>query len=484
MKRIGSLLLALVMMLALNVSALAAETTGSITVNHAVANQTYTIYRMFDLDTHNDDYTAVTYKVRDTWSGFFAEGAKGRDFVDVDKHGAVTQKKNMDAAAFAAAAYAFAKEHSIVNDGQVKAEGETVKFDNLPLGYYLVQSDLGALCALTTAKPNQTVNEKNSKPSVDKQVQEDSTEKWGDHNDADIGQTVNFKTTVRVTDGDPKNYVLHDKMSTGLTFKADSVVVKIGDRTLAAGADYTLVTAGMQDGCTFEIKFADTALKVNNTVTVEYAATVNDKAVIAGTGNPNDTWLTYGNNGSTEHDITHTYIWQMDAFKYTTKGGQETPLKDAQFVLYKEIGGVKYYAVTDANQKITGWTPDGVKPEENPDASKTYATVFTTPENGKFTITGLDADTYYLEEIKAPAGYNVLKAPVKVIITSQVDQTTNEGTATVTYNENSTGVVRIENKSGVELPTTGGIGTTILYVLGGLLAIGAGALLVTRRCRG
>ena len=493
-KRAFALLLALVLTLALSVTAFAADTTGSITIDNAVKDQTYTIYRIFDLNSHNADYTAFNYKVSEKWTAFFAEGAEGRNYVDFDELGYVTWKKGASAADFAAKAIKFASDNSIANDGQAKASSETVKFENLPLGYYLVQSDLGALCSLDTAMPDVTIKEKNGKPSVDKQVQEDSNSEWGKTNDADLNQVVNFKTTITVSDGNPANYVLHDQMSAGLTFDASSVTVKIGENTLAKDTDYTLVTEGLTDGCTFEIRFIDDtdangvksshALKPNDVVIVSYSALVNENAVIAGIGNPNETWLDYGDGNYTEHSTTRTYVWKMEAFKYTKNGETETPLKDAQFVLYKEVDGVKHYAIVDASNKITGWTTEGVEPEEGADASKTYASVFTTLESGKFSITGLDADTYYLEEIKAPAGYNMLKAPIKIVIKAVIDPETNVGTATVTYNETSTGEVKVENKTGTELPSTGGTGTTIFYVLGGLLVVGAGVLLVTRKRMG
>ena len=166
----------------------------------------------------------------------------------------------------------------------------------------------------------------------------------------------------------------------------------------------------------------------------------------------------------------------MKALKYAMKDGQETALKDAQFVLYKIVGEKKSYAVVDQNNKITAWTENA-----HDSAKDIKASVFTTPENGKFSIIGLDADTYYLEEIKAPAGYNALAEPIKVVITAEFNNQTNVGTATVTYNEKFTGEVKIENKTGVELPTTGGIGTTIFYVVGGILVLGAAVLLITRK---
>ena len=469
MKRVTSILLALALLLALAGTAVA-EDKGSITIDNAIVGKTYTIYRIFDLNSHNTDYSAINYTVSEKWTAFFAEGAPGRTYVDIDKtYGYVVWKTGASPANFAAEAIEYAADKGIAHDGQAVAAPGTVKFDDLALGYYLVQSDLGALCSLDTTMPNVTIKEKNSESTVDKQVQEDSTGDYGDHNDADIGQTVNFKTTINVVDGEPKNYVLHDTMSAGLTFDPASVAVTIGERTLAKNTDYTLVTSGLTDGCTFEVQFKDGVLKPNDVVEVAYSAEVNEYAVIGGTGNDNKTHLTYSDTPkSTGERLTKTYVWQFDVFKYAMRDGQEIPLAGAQFVLYKTVNDEKFYAQA-ANGKITGWTDD-----------KEKATVFETPDNGKFVIAGLDADTYYLEEIKAPDGYNQLKDPVKVVITATIagDKT---GRATITYNETATGTVRIENQTGVELPSTGGIGTTVFYVIGGLLMGVAVVLLVTRK---
>ena len=469
MKRVTSSLLALVLLLALAGTAVA-EDKGSITIDNAIVGKTYTIYRIFNLNSHNTDYSAINYTVSEKWTAFFAEGAPGRAYVDIDKtYGYVVWKTGASPANFAAAAIEYAADEGIAHDGQAVAAPGTVKFDDLALGYYLVKSDLGALCSLDTTMPNVTIKEKNSESTVDKQVQEDSTGDYGDHNDADIGQTVNFRTTINVVDGEPKNYVLHDTMSAGLTFDPASVAVTIGERTLAKNTDYTLVTSGLTDGCTFEVQFKDGVLKPNDVVEVAYSAEVNEYAVIGGTGNDNKTHLTYSDTPkSTGERLTKTYVWQFDVFKYAMRDGKEIPLAGAQFVLYKTVNDEKFYAQV-ANGKITGWTDD-----------KEKATVFETPDNGKFVIAGLDADTYYLEEIKAPDGYNQLKDPVKVVITATIagDKT---GRATITYNETATGTVRIENQTGVELPSTGGIGTTVFYVIGGLLMGVAVVLLVTRK---
>ena len=472
MKRVVSTLLALVLALALAGTAAAAGE-GSITIDNAVKGKTYTIYRIFDLDSHSEDYQALNYKVSAKWTAFFEEGAEGLNYVDIDELGYVTWKENASAADFAAKAIAFAKAQNITNDGQKTADSSTVAFTGLDLGYYLVQSDLGALCSLDTTMPDVTIKEKNSEPTVEKKVKEDSTGAFGKTNDADIGQTVEFETTITVVDGQPKGYVLHDTMSAGLTFNG-KVEVKIGNRTLKADTDYTLVTADLNDGCTFEVRFVDGQLKPNDVVTVTYSATVNEKAVIGGEGNPNTTKLSYTDGSTTTkkdtpESKTYTYVWEFDVLKYTMKDSTETSLAGAKFVLYKTVDGKNYYVkVTDG--KVTGWTE-----------TKAEGTVFETPDDGSFTISGLDADTYYLEEVEAPAGYNKLAAPVKVTITATINATTNVGTATVTYGENSAGTVKIENKTGVELPSTGGVGTTIFYVIGGLLMAVAVVLLVTKK---
>lgn len=462
-KRIASVLLALVMALSLITTAFAAGETGSITIDNAVVGKTYTIYRIFDLNSHNDDYTAINYKVSAKWAAFFQDGAKGLDYVTIDDQGYVTWKVDADKAAFAKDAYAFAQASSIPNDGQDKATSSTVKFENLTLGYYLVQSDLGVLCSLDTTMPDVTIKEKNSQPTVDKQVQENSNGTWGDTNDANIGDTVNFKTTINVVDGQPKNYVLHDKMSNGLTFDAGSVEVKIGDRTLTLGSDYTLIT-DPKDGCTFEIEFKENVLKPNDVVIVTYSATLNEKAVIYPEPNTNETKLVYGEGSETTWDETKTFTYQFDLVKTKT---DKTVLDGAEFKLYD--------AKTEGNEIALIDEGNGVYRVATAAEKAAEGFVSATIKAGKVTIKGLDSGTYYLEETKAPAGYNVLAERVEV----KIDHA--NLTATVEGDTYVSGGVQVINQTGAELPSTGGIGTTVFYVVGGLLVVAAGVLLVTRK---
>ena len=462
-KRIASVLLALVMALSLITTAFAAGETGSITIDNAVVGQTYTIYQILDLESYNKDSGAYAYKATAAWRDFINSAAIKDVYVKVDAQGYVTWDKKADVAAFAKLAQEYAAKNSIGNQGTKKANSTTVEFTDLDLGYYLVDSTLGTICSLDTTNPSVTIKEKNAAPTVDKQVQENSDGTWGDTNDANIGDTVNFKTTINVVDGQPKNYVLHDKMSNGLTFDAGSVEVKIGDRTLTPGSDYTLI-ANPKDGCTFEIEFKENVLKPNDVVIVTYSATLNEKAVIYPEPNTNETKLVYGEGSETTWDETKTFTYQFDLVKTKT---DNTVLNGAEFKLYD--------AKTEGNEIALIDEGNGVYRVATAAEKAAEGFVSATIKAGKVTIKGLDSGTYYLEETKAPAGYNVLAERVEV----KIDHA--NLTATVEGDTYVSGGVQVINQTGAELPSTGGIGTPIFYVVGGLLVVAAGVLLVTRK---
>ncbi len=176
--------------------------------------------------------------------------------MNVDSQGYVTWVKDADAAAFAKLAQAYAKNNSIANQGSTKATDATVTFTGLELGYYLLDSSLGTLCSLDTTNPRVTIHEKNQVPTNEKTVEEDSNNQYGSVNDADIGQTVNFKSTITLPKGS-ENVVFHDTMSKGLTLDASSIKVYTdADMTTELGTDnYAVVTTDLTDGCTFEVSF-------------------------------------------------------------------------------------------------------------------------------------------------------------------------------------------------------------------------------------
>lgn len=485
MKRFVALFAALALVLAMAapafaVSGSAADHNGSITIDNAVDKTAYKLYRIFDLESYDTVKEAYSYKLNSTWSEFPSysttiDGASvsAADFFTVDS-GYIKwadTKKNAGAE-FAKLAMAFVDEKHIASVKDETASGSTVSFTGLELGYYLVNSSLGALCSLNTTAPNVTIKEKNGNSIIDKQVFNEENNKFEDENNAGIGDYVKFEISVTVSDGQPKKYVIHDEMSEGLTFVNDaahemSVTVNGSDfdqYTLNTKANNTTTDAG----CTFEVAFNDgengaSVLKPNDKVIVTYYARVNEQAKIGTKGNFNKAQLTYGDNHTTTWEETKTYVWKIDIFKYTMKNEAEQALENAQFVLYRGNGDDKAYAKIQ-DGKITGWT-----------RTESEKTVLTTSNSGKLEINGLDVGTYCLEEIEAPKGYNKLTKPIKVEI---ADKT---GAITVDGKPISDTTVKVENKAGTTLPTTGGIGTTVFYLIGGGLMVAAAVLLIAKK---
>lgn len=476
MKRFVALFAALALVLAMAVPAFAdAAATGSmpsdgkITVQNAIKDDTYSIYRIFDLVSFKNDETgkAYSYKLSEKWAGFTSSR------FSVNKNGYIEWKggdTEQAAAAFAAEAKDYIASHSTVTpDDTKKASGESVEFDNLPLGYYLVSTSVGSLCSLDTTDKTAEIKEKNSVPSVDKVIVEDgSTVK---SNNAGIGDKVNYKITINVTAGNTSKYVLHDTM-TGLDFNNDVKITSATKGQLTSG--YTVKTTDLSDGCTFEIKFEDSELVAGDILTVEYSGTVNESAVIGGSGNKNESHLQFGEKNTPKSETT-TYVWKVNVHKYTVeKTGEnesEKALAGAKFVLSRGNEGEKEYAVMTGN-KVTSWKKEFNK-----------ATVLVTDGRNDLIYEGLDAGNYQLIETEAPTGYNKLKNPIDVVITAS------NGSATITYRdadesgyETATGAtVKVLNNAGTVLPSTGGIGTTIFYLIGGGLMVAAAVLLIAKK---
>ncbi len=485
MKKILGVVLAVLMLASMTSTAFAAMegtlTGGSITITNPVEGQTYSAYQILYIESYNAASDAYSYKVNTAWADFFAAAdgetpaGAGRTYVDIDDQGYVTWKTGASVADFAKAAKAFLDTKSITADGTAAAAtgASSVTISNLKLGYYLVDTTLGTICSLNTTNPSVNMTEKNQAPTVTKEVQEDSTSAWGETNDADINQVVNFKATITVQAG-AENYVLHDTMSAGLTYTGITSV-KIGETAVDA-ANYTVTSTGLTDGCTFEVAFKDeyiATLTAGTQIVIEYSAKLNENAVVGLDGNTNKVKLEYGDENKpsyTPEDITITYTWDAKVIKYTAKNGEEVMLAGAKFKLTRDEAG---------NNALKFHNLGENKYEHCADAActKEHVTEITTDATGTFNIEGLDAGTYYLHETAAPAGYNKLAGPVTVTITGA---TAGENGA-LTY---STVETKVENNAGTELPSTGGIGTTIFYVLGGLLVLGAVVLLVTKKRMG
>lgn len=407
------------------------------------------------------------------------------------------------------------------------ADAGTYNIDGLDDGYYLVKDKDGSLDNkddsntryIVQVLGNKTgITPKSSKPEVIKKVKEntkavtatgqtfagkDNYDVGASYNDvADycIGDAVPFKLygtmPDTIDDYSKYKYVFHDTLSKEFTAPdVKDVTVKIGDK-VAAGANVTVDSTTNTITVTFDdIKDGNTITK-SSIVTVEYTAVLNSEAVVGLNGQENKVYLTYSNNpnwtgegtpednGKTPEDKVIVFTYELDTTK--VDGKDNTKLENAKFKLSRKTaaGADEYAKVTDG--KLTGWT-----------TTVGEATELVSGTDGLFKVAGLDSGTYYLTETQAPSGYNSLTDPIKVELTATTvnNQTWDEVAAsaltelsvkadevagTVDTNK-GIGSITIANNKGSSLPSTGGIGTTMFYVGGGVLVAGAGVLLITKK---
>mgnify|MGYP002544025366 CR=1 FL=1 len=493
-KKIAAIMFAFMMVVSMscNVKADDATTTtgetGTITINNAVDGQTYTIYKLLDLESYEpkkneqgEEIGNYSYKPNKDWNNFISTAidSAGNNYFDVDENGYA--RWNVDktkTAEFAQKALAYAKDktHPITGASKNKEKGVALTFENLSLGYYLVESSVGALCSLDTTNPNITIQEKNGVPSVDKTITSGGVLATDyKSNSVNIGDTITFQTTIHVQKG-AKSYVLTDKMSDGLKLKDKYSEVFTSALHVEARNDDGSINDVLEEGTHYDltktsngfiISFRESYLKTHENekyqITVTYAATLTEAAVIGGAGNTNETYLKYGVSSESTPSTTTTYTFGIPVFKYT--GTEKKALAGAKFKLYTDaqckdenvikvkVNGTNYIVgETDGNNNVM------------------------TSGTEVFYINGLKAGTYYLKEIEAPKGYNKLANAIKVEIT-------NDGKVKVEENGALTDVtqVDVENKTGTVLPSTGGMGTTMIYLVGAVLVLGSGVVLVTKR---
>ncbi|MBE6617077.1 MAG: isopeptide-forming domain-containing fimbrial protein [Ruminococcaceae bacterium] len=480
MKKVISLVVAAMLLLTIALPVFAAEETGSITINGVSDGNVYSIYRLLDLESYNTTSGAYSYKVNASWTGFFAT-SEALTYVAIDEAGYVTwitDEADSTVAAFAKLALAYAEANGIgavkssANAGEFTVTGDAGKFTDLTLGYYLVDSTMGALCGLTTTNPNASINAKNAIPTIDKQVCEDSTSQWGGNNTSDIGQTIEYRVTINVHAG-AQNYILHDKMDKGITFKAVTGIEHVvpgtpSVTTTVDPSEYTVKTSDLKDSdCAFEIVFSEDLcndLETNDKIVVSYTAMLNRNAVIAGTGNINTAWLTFGTGSShkSNEDYVTTYTFGVDIVKTDS---QNTLIDGAQFKIYDADEGGNEVAVVLMDDGVT---------YRRARADETGVSIVV--KNGQVRVVGFDNGTYYLEETISPEGYNKLTARQKFIVSDgNLDAVFNDGIF-------STGSgVHVVNKTGSMLPETGGFGTTLFITLGSIMVLGAAVVLFAKK---
>lgn len=532
MKKLVTLLLSLVMLCALALPAMAeGDNNYSITINKAVAGHTYTAYQVF-----KGVYYSGKRQVKEQDAEYLSdvewgEGVEGAAIVtelkadttlEALRNRFATVKEN-DADAAEKVAYIlqglgdkseeldeFArvvghhlKEGTNSGSAEIPA-GDTTKkgvIPNLSAGYYFVKDSNeiaeGEIATkfLVEVVGNANVTVKAQAPTIEKKIVNGNA---SNHTSVNIGDQVEFELTAKVPDManfDTYTFTISDTLSKGLTFDATTVVVKIGNTTLTAGTNYTLTEpVNPEADNTFKIEFTKKQLGNNvehdtgATIVVTYKATLNSNALTTDKES-NKATLEYSNNPAGEGTGTvktpdvpvYIYDFDIEIAKYdgtngNTDADKAKKLSGATFILYRVKGegndAEKLYYVQNTETKAVTWSED-----------ETAATKWTTDNQGKVTFQGIAAGTYYLHETQAPAGYNSLEGDVKVEITANYkDNGELDGSsATSTDNGQYIQVQAIPNKAGAVLPSTGGIGTTIFYVLGSILALGAAVLLIAKK---
>ncbi|MBQ8994408.1 MAG: isopeptide-forming domain-containing fimbrial protein [Oscillospiraceae bacterium] len=506
-KKILALFLMLTVVVGLSTVVRAVE----VTVEGAKTNETYNAYKLFDatIDGEKVSYTilkevgeegnkatnpvwtaVVGSASADNKGAYTANGLKFTPSAGDPNVFVVEQTDDFSAADLAAALNTIlqgAEEgEKPLGEPITGSEGKITIPDD-QLGYYFVDTTLGSLCSLVTPGTGQELYEKNSVPTLTKEVKEDSTGDFGESAHGDMGQTMQFKLTVNTGtneqgaavygDDDPEpsgvddNYVITDILPIGMTYTGDTFATTTGAQKVE-GTDSTATvsisgwTLGTDLWVTYEGDVLTITLKADKVKTlgqdvdieILYGARIDSDVVVGGDGNTNTAVLRYKNQVTTEVEAT-VYTYKFEVLKVDAENN-ETTLDGVKFTL-KDSNG-KYYVASTDNASI--W-----QTEEN---------AIATSDGGKITFTGLDAGTYTLTEVETKDGYNLLDGDVTVTI-SDTGEVSMDGAKSV---EN--GVITIENRAGVVLPSTGGIGTTVFYVVGALLLFVPAIILVSKKKTG
>lgn len=484
------------------------------TTDAKFAGKTVNAYKMFSA-TVSGDGKAVSYTLTDEWKPFFkdsnASGLTGANDTNVnDKaNNYVSKLTGNDLVAFATKAsnWAQTKANSITAGATAKVSTDatdgkyTATFTGLDYGYYVVAVP-GATLAnasgqyatlVSVGSANVDANIKGDLPTVVKKVNGESA------TSAKIGDTLTFTLTSTIPDMsayDTYTFNFKDTLSKGLTFgQVDSV--KVGDTTLTKDTDYTVTTSTVSDSTLLTVTMLNFKDKqqtnAGKTITVTYKATLNKDAVVGGHGNTNSATIQYSNNpsaggtGESEPSKVRVFTYGFTVDKYTGDKYDDTAtrLAGAEFTLApKGDAAISFVQVTAGSA-----TENAVYRVAKAGETGTTTTI-TTPANGKVVFQGLKNGEYTLTETKAPAGYNKLASALGVKVEGQNDGTdTTNATVTITYNNNngsvydqtaSNGVIPVQNKSGVVLPGTGGMGTIAFTVIG-VLVIALGVAWTLKR---
>lgn len=526
-RKLASLLLALVMVFALATTAFAATVT--VPSDGILKDHTFTAYQIFSGREENGVLSDVEWgsgidptAFLNALKGDTTYGSLFKNCTDGAAVAKVLSENNTDAAlANVVAKLAYANK---TGTGTALTSGETALAD----GYYLVvdtTKNVGEGGAYNTALlqvvGDINITVKTDAPTVEKKVYEDDKYDkddgygtgYNDVADYNIGDAVPFHLIGSVPDMsryDTYKYIFHDTLSAGLTLNEDSIKVYVASDK--AGTNKAVITDWTKsvNGQSFTVSFTDlktvSDVSQGKYIIVEYTATLNQDAKVGQPGNPNEVYLEYsnrpdqsgsGDTGNTPGDKAIVFTYELDTTKVDGQNNSEK-LAGAEFVLLNS-DGTKVAKIT--NGKFDSWQNLPTAGSDGKISADAWSpdTVLTSAETtGLFSVAGLDAGTYKLREIVAPSGYNLLSDDITVVITATTTngQTWTDGQASsalinlaVTADDEagtgntSTGIagITVANNKGSTLPETGGMGTTLFYVLGSVLVLAAVVLLVTKK---
>ena len=500
LKKLLTGILAATMIFGASLTAFAAEDPeqigNSLTVTEAVKGETYNIYKLLDLKVSKaattDSESGYSYTINDAWKDFWTKGA-GKDYVTLTvgaNETYVTWKNDMKTAekmeTFGKAAAVWAKGKGLeVKTAITVGDDLKAEFKGLEDGYYMVTSTLGSAVAIasTPTNPQQIIKEKNSGTTTEKVVLEGNA--YGASNDAQIGDTVTFKSTVNISKNQI-NVKYHDVMTDGLTWdgvEATKVFLNEGNEGLTNEVtDGFEIKAGARtdaDPDAFVVEFADDFVAGLTYgaddgiahVYIQYTATLNDNALVGRDQETNTPIVTFGRSGRSEGQPTDTTTHYFKILKFDGKDGDKNPLAGAKFQLFEageQTPLTLAYKTVEEGQEVTVYRVVDMS-DNGATLPEGYALVggnneIVTVASEKITVEGVDSKNYELLETEAPLGFN--KIDSRIAITILTDNTL---------------IKEVENFSGSVLPSTGGIGTTIFYILGGILIVAGVAYFIVRR---
>ena len=428
---------------------------GSITIENPKAGETYQAHLIFDV-VYNSDKSAYSYTIAsDSQWLTVVQSYAGVTLSDVVTDGdgnsfyIITKNDTFSAAAFSKTLQSALEGKSGIN---LTVSNGKATVTGLDLGYYFVSGTNGALCNLTTTQPDATIYDKNDVPF----------EKSADDVSVEVGQEVHFELLSKVPDTtgfDTYAYEITDTMSAGLSFSKD---VQVYVDSVLQTDNVTISNA--EDGTGFSLILDVMQLQdqTGKQIKVTYSAVVNESAVSV--IQENDAQLKYSSDPTDDSkfavitDAEKLYTAKIVIDKFETEN-EDKKLANAQFVLMNSDGAFYTY---DEETETVGWA-----------AAQQDATVMTTDQNGSAVFLGLEDGVYTLKEIKAPAGYNLLTDTIDITVAGSISDETQ---LTVT--------AEVANNTGSRLPSTGGAGTKMFYVIGIMMMTVPAAWVLIRKQRG